>query len=66
MAETSSGGVTINDIIMHYTEPELPFGGVGNSGMGAYHGKAGTPIRAPATGIVPSRATEFIPQKAHV
>jgi len=39
VAETSSGGVTINDIIMHYTEPELPFGGVGNSGMGAYHGK---------------------------
>ncbi len=37
----SSGGVCINDAIMHITNPRLPFGGVGNSGMGAYHGKAG-------------------------
>ena len=29
----------ISDIIMHYTEPSLPFGGIGNSGMGSYHGK---------------------------
>ena len=29
----------IQDIIMHYTEPSLPFGGIGNSGMGSYHGK---------------------------
>lgn len=33
---TFSGGVTINDTIFHYTVPELPFGGVGQSGMGAY------------------------------
>lgn len=36
--ETSSGGVTLNDVIMHYTADDLPFGGVGASGMGAYHG----------------------------
>lgn len=36
--QTSSGGVTINDVIMHYTFDDLPFGGVGPSGMGAYHG----------------------------
>lgn len=36
--ETTSGGVTINDVIMHYTMDDLPFGGVGASGMGAYHG----------------------------
>ena len=36
---TSSGGVCINDTIMHITEENLPFGGVGNSGMGSYHGK---------------------------
>jgi len=36
--ETSSGGVTVNDVIMHYTMDDLPFGGVGASGMGAYHG----------------------------
>ncbi|XP_077020126.1 aldehyde dehydrogenase family 3 member A2 isoform X1 [Tamandua tetradactyla] len=37
--ETSSGGVTSNDVIMHFTLHSLPFGGVGTSGMGAYHGK---------------------------
>ncbi|KAK1331722.1 hypothetical protein QTO34_009696 [Cnephaeus nilssonii] len=36
---TSSGGVTANDVIMHFTLSSLPFGGVGSSGMGAYHGK---------------------------
>ncbi|KAM4843431.1 aldehyde dehydrogenase, dimeric NADP-preferring [Thomomys bottae] len=39
IAETSSGGVTANDVIVHITVNSLPFGGVGNSGMGAYHGK---------------------------
>ncbi|XP_069082459.1 aldehyde dehydrogenase family 3 member A2 isoform X2 [Pleurodeles waltl] len=39
ISETSSGGVTANDVIMHYTITALPFGGVGHSGMGAYHGK---------------------------
>ncbi|KAM6175215.1 aldehyde dehydrogenase family 3 member A2 isoform 1-T1 [Erethizon dorsatum] len=37
--ETSSGGVTVNDVIMHFILNALPFGGVGSSGMGAYHGK---------------------------
>ena len=41
LERTSSGGVCINDVIMHVGVPELPFGGVGASGMGAYHGKAG-------------------------
>ncbi len=39
IAETSSGGACINDTIMHYANPHLPFGGVGNSGMGRYHGR---------------------------
>ncbi|KAJ1366737.1 hypothetical protein KIN20_027492 [Parelaphostrongylus tenuis] len=39
--ETSSGGVTINDVIMHITVDTLPFGGVGHSGMGRYRGKFG-------------------------
>jgi coniferyl-aldehyde dehydrogenase len=38
LQETSSGGATVNDVIMHYTFDSLPFGGVGASGMGAYHG----------------------------
>jgi aldehyde dehydrogenase (NAD+) len=38
---TSSGGVCFNDVVMQVGVPELPFGGVGASGMGAYHGEAG-------------------------
>lgn len=38
---TTSGGVCINDTVMHLTIPSLPFGGIGESGMGRYHGKAG-------------------------
>ncbi len=37
---TTSGGVTINDTIIHVASSYLPFGGVGSSGMGSYHGKA--------------------------
>ena len=37
----SAGSVCINDTMMFMTNPELPFGGVGNSGIGRYHGKAG-------------------------
>ena len=36
---TSSGGACINDTIMHIANAKIPFGGVGNSGMGSYHGK---------------------------
>ena len=38
---TSSGGVAVNHTVLHLLVPDLPFGGVGDSGMGAYHGKAG-------------------------
>jgi delta 1-pyrroline-5-carboxylate dehydrogenase len=38
---TSSGGACVNDVVMHVGNPHLPFGGVGASGMGAYHGKTG-------------------------
>ncbi|KAM9847123.1 aldehyde dehydrogenase family 3 member A2b isoform 1-T2 [Aulostomus maculatus] len=37
--ETSSGGLMANDCLVHYSVSSLPFGGVGNSGMGCYHGK---------------------------
>lgn len=39
--ETRSGGVCVNDVVVQLTGPDLPFGGVGESGMGRYHGKAG-------------------------
>lgn len=35
----SSGGMVVNDTVMHFVNPGLPFGGVGESGMGSYHGK---------------------------
>ena len=38
---TVSGGLCINEVIMHVAQHDLPFGGVGHSGTGAYHGKAG-------------------------
>ncbi len=38
---TSAGGVTVNHTLLHLAAPDLPFGGIGPSGMGAYHGKAG-------------------------
>lgn len=38
---TTSGGVTVNDVVMHVAQEELPFGGVGPSGMGSYHGHDG-------------------------
>ena len=38
---TQSGGVTVNGTLLHIAQEGLPFGGVGASGMGAYHGRAG-------------------------
>jgi aldehyde dehydrogenase (NAD+) len=40
VSKTSSGGMVINDALLHVVCSSLPFGGVGESGMGAYHGKA--------------------------
>ena len=39
LRHTTSGGACVNDVIMHIVNHKVPFGGVGNSGMGAYHGK---------------------------
>lgn len=38
---THAGGVTVNDVLFHFSVEDLPFGGIGASGMGAYHGEAG-------------------------
>jgi aldehyde dehydrogenase (NAD+) len=39
ISQTSAGGVMTNDVLMHFMNDYLPFGGVGDSGLGAYHGK---------------------------
>ncbi|MGQ2967992.1 MAG: coniferyl aldehyde dehydrogenase [Allorhizobium sp.] len=41
LSGTIAGGVTVNDTILHLAQDDLPFGGVGASGYGAYHGEAG-------------------------
>ena len=41
LSHMQSGGVCINDITLHYVQEDLPFGGFGASGMGAYHGPEG-------------------------
>jgi len=41
LAGTVAGGITVNDTLLHFAANRLPFGGVGASGMGAYHGRAG-------------------------
>lgn len=41
LSRTISGGVTVNDVILHIAQDDLPFGGIGPSGMGSYHGPEG-------------------------
>jgi coniferyl-aldehyde dehydrogenase len=41
LSSTTSGGVTVNDVVFHVAQEDLPFGGVGPSGMGSYHGLDG-------------------------
>jgi len=55
LEKTSSGGGCINDTLIHIANHHLPFGGVGNSGMGNYHGKFSFQAFSHARGIVSSR-----------
>ncbi|MEO7493695.1 MAG: coniferyl aldehyde dehydrogenase [Massilia sp.] len=48
---TTSGNVTVNNTLMHYAQDDLPFGGVGPSGMGAYHGTEGFKSLSHAKGV---------------
>jgi coniferyl-aldehyde dehydrogenase len=51
LSRTTSGNVGINNTLMHYAQDDLPFGGVGASGMGAYHGLEGFRRMSHAKGI---------------
>jgi aldehyde dehydrogenase (NAD+) len=61
LARTTSGGVTVNGTMLHFTNPHLPFGGIGESGMGGYHGESGVrlfqhrkPVLTRGTALDPS------------
>ena len=64
LAHTTAGGVTVNGTLMHLTSPNLPFGGVGESGMGAYHGEAGVRIFQHRKPVL-SRSTKVDPSLAY-
>jgi coniferyl-aldehyde dehydrogenase len=51
LSRTISGNVTVNATLMHYAQDDLPFGGIGPSGMGAYHGIEGFRALSHAKGI---------------
>lgn len=51
LTRTISGNVTVNDTLLHYAVDDLPFGGVGSSGMGAYHGEEGFKELSHAKGV---------------
>jgi aldehyde dehydrogenase (NAD+) len=60
---TSSGGVCINDTLLHVANHRLPFGGVGHSGMGQYHGKYSFETFSRNKAIVCSSSNIDIPLK---
>jgi coniferyl-aldehyde dehydrogenase len=51
LERTTSGTVSINDTILQYAQDDIPFGGVGPSGMGAYHGEEGFKTMSHAKGV---------------
>jgi coniferyl-aldehyde dehydrogenase len=51
LSKTTVGGVSVNDCMLHYAQGNLPFGGVGPSGMGAYHGHTGFLTLSKQTGV---------------
>lgn len=61
----SFGGGCINDTVMHLASPHLPFGGVGYSGMGKYHGKAGFDTFSHKKSVLKSGYNPDIPLRYH-
>ncbi|KAJ3686486.1 hypothetical protein LUZ61_015650 [Rhynchospora tenuis] len=70
----SAGGILINDVALHISNPHLPFGGVGDSGIGAYHGKFSFDAFSHKKGVlsrgyaadIPARYPPYTPQKQWV
>ena len=61
LSHVQSGGVCINDIILHYVQEDLPFGGIGASGMGAYHGPEGFRTMSHARAIYSQTMIDVLP-----
>ena len=61
LRHTSSGGACVNDTIMHIVNDNMPFGGVGNSGMSAYHGKDSYEVFTHRRAVVTSPRTLDLP-----
>lgn len=59
LARTTSGNVTVNDVVMHTTQDDLPFGGVGPSGMGSYRGVHGFRTFSHAKGVFTQSAQDI-------
>jgi aldehyde dehydrogenase (NAD+) len=64
LAKTVSGGVCINDVVNHIVPKEMPFGGIGRSGMGQYHGKASFDCFTHYRSVL-TRSTRFDPGYAY-
>lgn len=61
MTAISSGNVTVNDVLKHVANPHLPFGGVGESGIGGYHGKYSFLTFSHQKGVYENRSTFNVP-----
>jgi len=61
LSNVQSGGVCINDITLHYVQEDLPFGGIGASGMGAYHGPEGFGNMSHARAIYSQTMIDVLP-----
>jgi coniferyl-aldehyde dehydrogenase len=59
LERTTSGNVTLNDTILHYAQEDIPFGGVGQSGMGAYHAHEGFKTMSHAKGVFQQGRVNF-------
>lgn len=59
--ETSAGAFVVNDVAIHLINPELPFGGVGLSGSGRYHGKCGFDACSNPKSVVDAKILDMYP-----
>ena len=63
MARCRFGGGCVNDVVIHLATSEMPFGGVGESGMGGYHGRAGFEAFSHTKSIVDKKTWMDLPMR---